>query len=111
MTAPGKARRRRPVSQITLSHDARARLDQMAQEHDESRSGMVERLIHNAPRHHSAEALVRQLAGHPCSCLSQPAGGDGRLASRCLPCRAREIVGDPVPGAVRIRFSCSDDPA
>jgi len=40
--------RRRPVVQLTLSDEARQRLDEMATRCGETRSGMVERLIREA---------------------------------------------------------------
>ena len=40
--------RRRPVVQLTLSDDARKRLDEMATRCGETRSGMVERLVREA---------------------------------------------------------------
>lgn len=41
-------KRARPVVQITLSPDARKRLDEMAARCGETRSGMVERLVREA---------------------------------------------------------------
>jgi len=40
--------RKRPVVQLTLSEDARKRLDELATRCGETRSGMVERLIRDA---------------------------------------------------------------
>lgn len=40
--------RKRPVVQLTLSDEARERLDEMATRCGETRSGMVERLVREA---------------------------------------------------------------
>jgi hypothetical protein len=40
--------RRRPVVQLTMSPDAIARLDEMAERNGETRSGMAERLVREA---------------------------------------------------------------
>lgn len=44
----GAVTRKRPVVQLTLSDDARKRLDEMATRCGETRSGMVERLVREA---------------------------------------------------------------
>ena len=49
--------RKRPVVQLTLSDDARERLDEMATRCGETRSGMVERLIREA-------GMLRSTRGH-----------------------------------------------
>jgi len=54
--------RRRPVVQITLSNGARERLDEMATRCGESRSSMVERLVHETemPHPRPKPALVKR---------------------------------------------------
>jgi len=59
-----------------------------------------------APSYDALLKLANDVSERSCRCLEQPLGGDGRLARRCVSCRAKTLVGYTGPHG---SFPCSED--